>query len=99
MCVRQHAQRQFPDDAAFRVGEAVELVHDHGGDVGEIERLGMQQAIEQDLGDDDQDAGVGIDAAIAGDQADVVGAESPSGRRLACISWNFCSVRAMSGVV
>ena len=38
----------------------------------EVERLGMQQPIEQDFGDDDQDAGVGIDAAIAGDEADVV---------------------------
>ena len=47
----------------------------------EVERLRVQQPIEQDLGDDDQDAGVGIDAAVAGDQADVVGAGSPSGRR------------------
>ncbi len=77
-CLGQHAQRQFPDDAAFEVGEAVELVHDHGRDTGEIEALGVQQAIEQDLGDDDQHAGVGIDAAIAGDQADVVGAEAPA---------------------
>ena len=61
-------------------------------------RLGVQQAIEQDLGDDDQDAGVGIDAAIAGDQADVLG-RKPQRTALACISRNFCSVRAISGVV
>ena len=72
------AERQFPDDAALRVGEAVELVHDDGRDAGEVERLRVQQAIEQDLGDDDEDAGVGIDAAIAGDEADVVGREAPA---------------------
>ena len=42
----------------------------------------MQQAVEQDLGDDDEDAGVGVDAAIAGDEADVVGAEAPAHGRL-----------------
>ena len=43
-----------------------------------VERLAVvQQAIEQDLGDDDQDAGVGIDAAVAGHQADVVGLKAP----------------------
>ena len=34
----------------------------------------VQQAVEQDLGDDDQDAGVRVDAAVAGDEADVVAA-------------------------
>ena len=75
---RQHAERQFPDDAALLVGEVVELVHDDGRDVVEIEALRMQQAIEQDFGHDDEDAGVGIDAAIAGDEADVVGLEAPA---------------------
>ena len=56
MCFGSMRQRQFPDDAALRIGEAVELVHDDGGDVGEIERLRVQQAIEQDLRDDDEDA-------------------------------------------
>ena len=64
-----------------------------------IERLRMQQPIEQNLGDDDQDAGVGIDAAIAGDQADVVGREAPAHGDCPASRWNFCSVRAMSGVV
>ncbi len=45
-------------------------------------RVGVQQAIEQDFGDDDEDAGVGIDAAIAGDEADVVGLEAPAHGRL-----------------
>ena len=96
--LRQHGQRQLPDDAAFRVGEAVELVHDDGRDLLEIERLRMQQAIEQNLGDDDEDAGVRIDAAIAGDEADVVGLK-PQRTADACISRNFCSVSAISGVV
>ena len=75
--LRQQRERQFPDDAALRVGEAVELVHDHGGDAREVEPVRVQQAIEQDLGDDDEDAGVRIDLAVAGDQADVVAGEAP----------------------
>ena len=81
-CARQHAERQFPDDAALRIGEVVKFVHDDGRDVVEIEALRMQQAIEQNLGDDDEDAGVGIDAAIAGDEADVVGLEAPTHGRV-----------------
>ena len=43
----------------------------------------MQQAIQEDFGHDDQHAGRRVLAAIAGDQADVVGMESPAhGRRL-----------------
>ena len=38
----------------------------------------MQQAVEEDLGDDDEDAGVGVDAAVAGDEPDVVGGEAPA---------------------
>lgn len=75
---RQHREGQLPDDATLGVGEAVELVHDDRGDLAEVEGGGVQQAIEQDFGDDDENARVGIDAAIAGDQADVLG-ESPSG--------------------
>ena len=41
----------------------------------------MQEPIEQDLGDDDQDAGVGVDAAVAGDQADVLRREAPADGR------------------
>ena len=52
--LRQQGQRQLPDDAALDVGEAVELVHDDGRDVREIERLGMQQPVEEDFGNDDQ---------------------------------------------
>ena len=42
--------------------------------------LGMQQPIEKDFRDDDENAGVGVDAAIAGDQADVFRAEPPADR-------------------
>ena len=38
----------------------------------------MQQPIEQNLGDDHEDAGVGVDAAIAGDEADVVFTKAPA---------------------
>ena len=65
----------------------------------EVERRRVQQAVEQDLGDDDEDAGVGVDAAVAGDEADVVGAEAPADGARPASRWNFCSVRAISGVV
>ena len=52
---RKHGQRQFPNDAALRVGKAVELVHHDSRHAGEVERRRMQQTIEQDLGDDHQD--------------------------------------------
>ena len=76
--LRQQRQRQLPDDAALRVGEGVELVHDDGRDAGEVEPVRVQQPVEQDLGDDDQDAGVRVDLAVAGDQADVVAREAPA---------------------
>ena len=77
---RQQAQREFPDHAALGIGEAVKLVHHHGADLAEVEGLAVQQAVQQDFGHDDQDAGVGVLAAIAGHQADVVGMETPAGR-------------------
>ena len=73
---RQQAQGQFPDDAAFRIVEAVELVHHHGRGVLEIE-LAVQQAIEEDFGHDHEHGGGGVFAAIARHQADVAGLESP----------------------
>src|SRR5262249_8688178 len=75
---RQQRQREFPDDAAFGVGEAVEFVHDDGEDVVEIERFDVQQTIQQNLRHDDEDFGVGILAAIAGDEADVGLLETPA---------------------
>ena len=80
-CGRQQAQGEFPDDAAFRIVEAVELVHHDRRDLREIEGGGVQQPIEQDFRHDHQDPRVGIDPAIAGHQADVVGAKSPSTAR------------------
>ena len=59
----------------------------------------VQQAVQQDFGHDDQHAGVGILAAVAGHQAHVARAGSPTSRPPLCISRNFCSVRAISGVV
>ena len=77
---RQQPQREFPDHAALGIGEAVELVHHHGADLAEVEGLAVQQAVEQDFGHDHQHAGLGVLAAIAGHQADVVGMETPAGR-------------------
>jgi hypothetical protein len=90
--LRQQRERQLPDDAALQIGEVVKLVHDHGRDVGEVERflaerhivgqirfaVRVQQSIEQNLGDNDEDAGIGINAAIAGDESDIVGFEPPA---------------------
>jgi hypothetical protein len=43
----------------------------------------MQQPVEKNLGDDDEHGGVGVHAAIASDQADVVSREAPAdGSRL-----------------
>ena len=95
---RQQAQGHLPDDAAFRIVEAVELVHHHGRGVLEIE-LAVQQAIEEDFGHDHEHGGR---RGFRG------GCRSPGRRRWpeiptatarSCISWNFCSVRAISGVV
>ncbi len=96
---RQHAKGQLPDNASLQVGEVMELVHDHGRDLLEVEIVGMEQSIEQDLRDDDEDAGVGIEPAVAGRPGRSPRARSPSGRPHSCISRNFCSVRAISGVV
>ncbi len=82
----------------------MEFVHDDGRDLREVESLraerhflgqirlavGVQQAVEQNLGDDDEDAGVGVDAAVAGDEAHVVGPKAPThGRRLHFLKFLF----------
>ncbi|MCB5294732.1 hypothetical protein BJQ90_04201 [Arthrobacter sp. SO3] len=71
--LREFQQRDLPGPAALRVGVEVELVHDDGaefcggtlaeGDVG------------QDLRGAADDRGVLVDAGVAGDHADVLGAE------------------------
>ena len=37
----------------------------------------MQQPIQQNFRDDDEDAGVGVDAAVPGDEADVLRVKAP----------------------
>ena len=97
---RQHAERQFPDDAALLIGEVVELVHNDGRDVTEVEALLVQQAIQQDFGHDDEDASVRIDAAVAGDEADVVGLEAPAhGRFLHLVELLFGQGDQRRGVI
>ena len=76
--LREHVEREFPDDAALRVGEAVELVHHHGGHGGEIEPVLVQESVEQDLRDDHEHLRLGVDLAVAGDQSDGVSGEAPA---------------------
>ncbi len=60
----------------------------------------VQQAIEQNLGDDDDDAGIGIDSAVAGDQTDVVGAEAPADSGILHFAeFLFCQCDQRSGVI
>ena len=84
--LRQQAERQFPDDAPLGVVEAVELVHHHGADVVKSNRPSncnpprsrCSSRLKQDLGHDDQHPGVGVFAAVAGDQPHVVRLEAPA---------------------
>src|SRR5262249_20183951 len=61
----QKGEGEFPDDAALGFVEVVELVHDDGLDVREIEGFGVEEAVEEDFGDDDLHRGVGVDGAVA----------------------------------
>ena len=94
---RQQAQGHFPDDAAFRIVEAVELVHHHGRGLLEVE-LAVQQAIEQDFGHDHEHGGEGFSRRLPVTRPTSL-AWNPHSTARSCISWNFCSVRAISGVV
>ena len=66
---RQGDERQLPGDAALAVGVVVELVHHHvvGGRPGDAHRH-----VGQHLGGAAQDAGLAVDAGVAGHQADVL---------------------------
>ena len=81
-CGGSKPKRQLPHDAPLGIVEAVELVHHHRADLGEIKRRRMQQTVEQDLRHDDQDPRVGIDPPIPGDQSDIVRAKPPPDRQL-----------------
>ena len=96
--LRQQGQRQFPDDAAFQVGERVKLVHHDRGNIGKVEPVRVQQAIEQNLGDDDEDAASGFILRLPVIRP-MSSREKPQRSAASCISWNFCSVSAISGVV
>ncbi len=75
---RQQGEREFPDDASFHVSETVKLIHHDCGYVLKRERLGLQQAIQQYLGYDDEDLGFRINAPVSRDQADIFGTKSPA---------------------
>ena len=64
--------------APLEIVETVEFVHHHGATF-EKSKASVQQSVEEDFGDHDQDRGVGVLAAVAGHEANVVGMESPSG--------------------
>ena len=74
----QQAERQLPDDPALHLGEVVELVHDAGRHVGEVEPV--EQPVQEDLGHDDEHRGLGVDLAAAGDQPHVLAAKTPLDR-------------------
>ena len=78
----------------------MKLVHHNGEDLREIKCRGVQQPIEQDLRDDDQNPRLRIDAAVAGDEADVVGMKSPAdGRFLQFLKFLFRQGNQGRGVV
>ena len=77
---RQHPQGQFPDNAPLHIGEVMEFVHHHRGDILKRERLLVEQSVEQDFRDNDQNRGIRIDPPIAGDQTHVIGMKSPTSR-------------------
>ncbi len=56
----------------------MELVHHHGGDGGEIERLTVQEPIEKDLSYHHQHFGLRVDPAVAGDQTDIISRKPPA---------------------
>jgi hypothetical protein len=74
----QEAEGELPDDAPLAVVEAVELVHHHRAGAAEVERLAVQQAVEEDFGHNHQHPGPGVLAAVARDQAHVFRREAPA---------------------
>ena len=71
--LRQLDDRDLPRPAAVGLGVEVELVHD---DETHVSRAALpQREVREDLGRAADDRGVGVDRRVAGDHADVVGAE------------------------
>ena len=66
-------QGDLPGPTALRIGVVVELVHDHQARVGR--RALSQSDVGEDLGCAADDRGIGVDARVAGEQADLVGAK------------------------
>ena len=71
--LRQLQQRHLPGPAAVGLGVEVELVHHHQPDVGAGALA--QRDVGQHLGGAADDRGVGVHRRVAGEHADVVGAE------------------------
>ncbi|MDQ0989938.1 hypothetical protein QFZ74_001166 [Streptomyces sp. V3I7] len=61
----------LPDGAPEAVGEVVHLVHDHVAEAEEGLGTGVQH-VPQDLGGHHDDRSVGVDAVVAGEEADLV---------------------------
>jgi hypothetical protein len=76
--VGQREQGDLPGDAAVAVRVVVELVHDHVVDAG-VSPV-AQRHVGEDLGGAADDRGVMVDAGVAGQHADVLGAEVPAQR-------------------
>ncbi len=71
--LRQVDDHFLPDGAAEAVGEVVHLVHDHMAEAEEGLRAGVEH-VPQHLGGHHDHRGVGVDAVVAGEQADLLGA-------------------------
>ena len=61
----------------------MKFIHHHRRNIFEVKRLGIQQPIEQNFGDDHQHGSVGVGSPIAGYQTDLVCRKSPADGRLA----------------
>ncbi len=71
--LRQVDDHLLPDRAAHPVGEVVHLVHDHEAQAGEGAGPGVEHVAEH-LGRHHHDRGLAVDAVVAGEQADLLGA-------------------------
>ncbi len=72
-------QCKLPDNAALRVVEVVELVHDHGADVVKP-HFAAEKMVKEDLRDHHANMGIGVLPSISGDQPDLIALEAPSFR-------------------
>ena len=74
---RQQTQSELPNDAAFDIVEAMELVHHNCPHIVEVKRFLVQQSIQQNLGNDHQDLRTRIHFPVTRHQANFIRVKSP----------------------